>query len=230
MQKLRRVRVFFFGDSICFGQGVSPHKTWVTRISDALSRAFKDKAEIVVQNPSINGNTTRMALERIAYDVQAHRPEVLIVQFGMNDCNVWETDKGCPRVSPETFAANLSEIIDRSRTFGASQVIVGANHSTTRTVTKLPNADCVYEDANRHYNAIVREVANSKGAQLADLERVFDDSVEAGKHHLADLLLPDELHLSESGHDLYFAHYLPLVESAVTAVIEERSGSVLRGG
>ena len=36
------IRVFFFGDSICFGQGVSIHRGWVTRIAsetDKLSPA-----------------------------------------------------------------------------------------------------------------------------------------------------------------------------------------------
>ena len=224
--QLKVVRIFFFGDSICFGQDVSPHRTWVTRISEALSETFRAEAEIVVQNPSINGNTTRMALERIAYDVQAHRPDVLIVQFGMNDCNVWGTDKGRPRVSPEAFAANLGEIIDRARACGASQIVIGANHSTTRSITKLPNVSHSYEVANRQYNTIVREVANKKRARLADLERAFDRSVSAGEHQLADLLLPDELHLSERGHDIYFAHYLPIVESAVAAVLKERSAPI----
>src|SRR6516165_6738095 len=88
------IRVFFFGDSICFGQGVSPHRIWVTRLSQRLAASISQTHDLMVQNPSINGNTTRMALDRMAFDVQAHRPDVLIVQFGLNDCNVWESDQG----------------------------------------------------------------------------------------------------------------------------------------
>ena len=118
MRQLKRTTLYFFGDSIFFGQGVSPHKTWVTRLSQRVSDAFAGVCELVVQNPSVNGNTTRLALERMAYDVQAHRPDVLVVQFGMNDCNVWQTDSGRPRVSSAAFAANLAEIIERGRKFG----------------------------------------------------------------------------------------------------------------
>ena len=41
------------------------------------------------------------------YDVQSHEVDVLVVGFGMNDCNYWMTDKGVPRVSQNAFRANL---------------------------------------------------------------------------------------------------------------------------
>jgi len=85
-----RIRIFFFGDSICFGQGVSPHFTWVTRLSRALDERLSSRADVLTQNPSVNGNTTRMALERMPYDVQSHAPDVLYIQFGLNDCNGWD--------------------------------------------------------------------------------------------------------------------------------------------
>jgi hypothetical protein len=66
----RECKAFFFGDSICFGQGVSPHQVWVARIAADLAATFADAA-ITVQNPSVNGNTTRAALERMPYGQSA---------------------------------------------------------------------------------------------------------------------------------------------------------------
>jgi hypothetical protein len=80
---------------------------------------------------------------------------VLYIQFGLNDCNGWETDRGRPRVSRDAFAANLGEMVDRGRIFGAQQVILGTNHPTTRTA-RLPYVDHTYEKANGTYNAIIR--------------------------------------------------------------------------
>lgn len=220
--KLTELRVFFFGDSICFGQGVSPHLVWVARISKALEERFASRAKIVVQNPSINGNTTRMALERIAYDVQSHAPHVLYVQFGMNDCNVWETDRGHPRTSRVGFEANLREIVARGRNFGARQVIMGANHPTTRTVTNMPNVDYTYEVANRAYNEITRGVARDVADGLADAEAKFDAHVRSGANAYADLVLADQLHLSERGHDLYFDDRLPIITRAVEGALAAR--------
>jgi lysophospholipase L1-like esterase len=213
-----RILIFFFGDSVCFGQGVPPHLTWVTRSSQALDERFSSRADIFTQNPSVNGNTTRMALERMPYDVQSHTPDVLYVQFGLNDCNGWETDKGLPRVSRDAFAANLAEIVDRGRIFGAKQVILGTNHPTTRTA-RLPYVDHTYEQANGAYNAIIRQVAKTKGTLLADAEATFNEAVNTGEARYPDLVLGDQLHLSRIGHDLYLRNRLPILSQAVEAII-----------
>ena len=218
MPNKSRIRIFFFGDSICFGQGVSPHLTWVTRLSRALDERFTSRVDILTQNPSVNGHTTRMALERMPYDVQSHSPDVLYIQFGLNDCNGWETDKGCPRVSKDAFAANLAEMVDRGRIFGARQIILGTNHPTTRT-SRLPYVHHTYEEANVTYNAIIRRVAEAKGTLLADAEVAFNEAVNGGEGRYADFVLADRLHLSRTGHDLYLRNRLPILSEAVEAVI-----------
>ena len=84
------------------------YQGWVTRVAGQLEDLANETGrEIVVANASVNGTTTRQALERMGYEVQSHGVDVLIVQFGMNDCNFWETDRGLPRVSPEAFAGRL---------------------------------------------------------------------------------------------------------------------------
>jgi lysophospholipase L1-like esterase len=212
------LKIFFFGDSICFGQGVSPHAAWVPRLTQALHDRFEDRYDILVQNPSVNGNTTRMALERMPYDVQSHSPHILYVQFGMNDCNVWETDRGCPRTSAAAFAANLAEIVERGRAFGVREIILGTNHPTTRTTAKLPYTDHTYEHGNRSYNSITREVVVQKRTRLADAESAFDLEVKQGRCDYNDLVLADGLHLSKLGHDLYLRNRLPILIEAVEAM------------
>jgi lysophospholipase L1-like esterase len=169
----------FFGDPICFGQGISPDRVWVARIASHPAVTFPDFG-FSVQNPSVNGNTIRLALERMPYDVQAHCPHILIIQFGMNDCNVWETDRGHQRVSPEGFVANLCEIINRGRLCGAKELLLGVNHPTTRTTSRLPHTDFTYEQSNRKYNALVREIARSTNVQIVDMERHVDAAVQRG--------------------------------------------------
>lgn len=219
------MRIVFFGDSICVGQGVSIHKGWVPRISARLEELSAEIGEdLVIVNASVNGSTTRQALERMPYEVQAHGVDVLLVQFGMNDCNYWETDKGVPRVSPEGFAANLKEILMRGRVFGARRIILNTNHPTTRTKTPL-SGGISYEDSNRRYNEIVRAVASNGGAEvcLNDIEQAFLDHVDRRSITLSELLLPDALHLSPKGHDIYFDLTSPLVESIVRDCIRQKS-------
>ncbi len=214
---MRTVKVFFFGDSICFGQGISLHKGWVPRISARLEDGFGDEQnQIMVINSSVNGSTTRQALERMPYEVQSHQPDILIVQFGMNDCNYWETDRGNPRVSPKAFAANLEEIVVRAYAFGTHRVILNTNHPSCRDDSPMPFTDITYQQSNERYNEIIRQVAKSLGHRviLNDMERVF--RIQApNRDELLKLLLPDKLHLSERGHDLYFTTLYPRIVDVV---------------
>lgn len=207
-------RLIFFGDSICVGQGVSIHKGWVTRLAAYISELCERRGvEIVVLNASGNGNTTRQALERMPYDIQSHGVDWMLLQFGMNDCNHWQTDKGLPRVSAPAFAANLAEIIDRAVRFGARKVLLNTNHPTTRSA-KFPWADCSYQQSNAAYNQIIRSVAGTRPGQvvLNDVEARFNELIRAGTD-LESLLLEDGLHISERGHDVYYETIKPRIEA-----------------
>jgi acyl-CoA thioesterase I len=222
MTQKSSLRVFFFGDSICFGQGISIHKGWVTRISASLSELGKAHGrEITVINVSHSGNTTRQALERMPYDVQSQNPDGLIVQFGMNDCNYWETDRGNPRVSPRAFAANLNEIIARATTFGAQRVFLQTNHPTGRDHAPMQHAAITYQTSNAHYNQIIRQVASEQdgGVILNDIEAVFNQHTGGQRNQLCRLLQPDLLHLSEFGHDLYFKTVCPVIQNAILDIL-----------
>jgi len=213
------INVFFFGDSVCFGQGVSLHRGWVTRTAAALS-SLSDRVgrEFLVVNAGINGNTTRLALERMPYDVQSHGADVLIVQFGLNDCNYWRTDRGNPRVSPGAFEANLEEIVARGVSFGARKVLLNTNHPTALDEEAMAFAGVTYQESNHHYNGLIRAVAARLDPDLVvlnDMEAAFADATGGSRERLLDLLLPDLLHLSEAGHDVYFEVVYPAVEAAV---------------
>lgn len=223
MSDLKPLRVFFFGDSICFGQGISIHKGWVTRISASLSElGLQYQRDIVVINVSHSGNTTRQALERMPYDVQSQNPDVLIVQFGMNDCNYWETDHGNPRVSPRAFAANLEEIIARGLAFGAKRIFLHTNHPTGRDRTPMHHTTLTYQENNRRYNELVREVARGQAecVVLNDIEAAFVAYTRGDRERLASMVLPDGLHLSEQGHDLYYDTVFPIIRNGILEMIQ----------
>jgi lysophospholipase L1-like esterase len=202
------------------------HKSWVSRIAAWIENMQPSLArEVLVVNASVNGSTTRQALERMPYEVQSHGVDVLVVQFGMNDCNYWLTDRGLPRVSPAGFAANLAEIIDRAVHSGARRVFLNTNHPTTRTADRFPNTSKTYEESNREYNAIIRRVAAENGAdlvQLNDVERAFNAHLDGGTCRLGELLLEDGLHLTARGHEIYFDLIALALETALRRVAANR--------
>lgn len=221
----RGIRVVFFGDSVCFGQGVSIHKGWVPRLSAHLEQlAAGLETEFIVVNTSVNGSTTRQALERMPYEVQSHGVDILLVQFGMNDCNYWQSDRGLPRVSRPAFRANLEEIIARGYQFGAKRVLLNSNHLTGREIEPMPFSEITYQQSNLIYNQIVRDIGNSEDPRIlfTDIERIFENETGGDANRLKALLLPDLLHLSEAGHEVYFRALRPVVEQAVRALFAPR--------
>lgn len=182
--------ICFFGDSIFNGQGVAPHKTFVGRLSQ--------RANELVQNASRNGDTTRLALERMPHDVQAHRPSTLIVQFGINDSNCWDTDGGLPRVSLAAFRANLIEIARRGRTFGAERVVFLTNHPSEKSDE--------HRDACFRYSEAIRGVAEMQCAELVDIEALWLERGKGTAH-----LQADGVHLTHAGHSFYLSVLEPVL-------------------
>lgn len=213
-------KIFFFGDSICFGQGVSLHKGWVSQIARKLDEISKDFSpyQFLLSNNSINGNTTRLALERMPYEIQSQRPDILITQFGMNDCNYWDSDNGCPRVSIESFRGNMKEIVTRAFLNGTKIVVLNNNHPTLK-LEKMKNSELHYDASNRLYNQAIREVF--KELELKFPGRVLFNDIESkfieemNKTPLNELVLPDKLHLSEKGHNIYYNNVFPTVLRAI---------------
>ena len=182
---------YFFGDSICFGQYVSVEKTWVCKTAAYFNRQCE---KYVFMNPSVPGNTTRDALNRFSYDVLSRNPDCIYMQFGMNDCNIWETVNGMERVPKASFAANLKELYDSAIAQGVKTVIFGTNHPSAK------NAE--YDLRNAEYNEITRAFCRVYNIRIIDNEKDW----ETLDH--VPLLLPDGIHLNELGHDYYYMNFI----------------------
>lgn len=211
------MNIYSFGDSISVGQYVSVSDIWITLVAQMLDKEYPDQNMMVV-NPSVNGNTTRMALERMPFDVQSHEVDILLVGFGLNDCMYWQTDKGVPRVSPLAFEANLKEIIARGYNFGSKKIILRTNHPVT-SKKPMANPDITYAQSNIYYNTIIRKVAEEEKVVFVDMERAAQEYSKVNKKPIDSLLLADGVHLSKEGHKLYFDTLYPVIRQNVDILI-----------
>jgi len=83
------LKLTFFGDSICVGQGVSIYRDWITRIAESLDSYVRGKGfDVLVKNSSVSGRTARQVLEDMPYHIQSSGVDLLVIQFGLNDCNI----------------------------------------------------------------------------------------------------------------------------------------------
>jgi lysophospholipase L1-like esterase len=216
---MHKLKLVHMGDSITFGQHIDSRLRWTSLVADHLHCRFaKMGLEIESHNCGMSGETTRLGLERYPEDVQELKPDVLTLQFGLNDCNCWQTDRGMPRVSELAFKANLLEMIERARRFGARQIILPTNHRTLRRMPMVSGE--AYEEANARYSEIIKEVARETMVALCDIRKAF---MQFSDEKLASLLLPapDQLHLSIEGNRYYADTILPYIGHAVEIVVQD---------
>lgn len=115
------MRVICIGDSIAYGQNVRADEAWPA----VLAR----ETGWDVRNAGVCGDTSRLGLERFPKHVQLHKPDLVVIQFGHNDANCWETDNGLPRVGITGYRANMREMVDRARHFGARTIVLQPHHA-----------------------------------------------------------------------------------------------------
>lgn len=197
-----------FGDSITAGQYIESGHTYLHKLEAIFS------CETV--NAGVPGNTSTQGLERMEQDVLAHRPDWCIVAFGMNDHVAHAPQQA--KTSPDQFRRNLEEIVSRLNARGIKPVLC--------TISPIIEGDAQTYYYNRHpkewyrepsgaqawidaYSEVIREVAASRGAALADIATAWSQYTEQGGR-LDDLLrtvensgIDDGVHPTEAGQAVY---------------------------
>jgi acyl-CoA thioesterase-1 len=216
------IHITFFGDSIFVGQGVSIYHGWVAQMSKYIDDYGREVGRnFLVVNSSANGRTTRQALEDMPYAIQSHRIHILIVQLGLNDCNYWETDKGGARVSAGAYKENLREIIMRGFRAGAYRVLLNNNHPTTRDINIFPHTEITYEDSNKQYCELAKELAADFNDEVIflDIHAYFTEQLRLQNKPMKHYLHEDGLHLNRAGHEEYLRKMKPVIFSTIDKFI-----------
>ncbi len=164
-----------FGDSVTLG---TPHvpddDTFPCLLERRLNYLLGDAGpRLEVVNSGAGGENTAEGLARFDTEVAAHRPFLVIVEFGLNDLRP-EPDKLIER---DDFAVNLCDIYNRCKALGAEVVLMTPNpvidsmHSSWGTHTYDDYGGC--NGAVSAYAEVVREVAQRTGAVLCDIYATF---------------------------------------------------------
>jgi lysophospholipase L1-like esterase len=112
-------KVVAFGDSITAGEGIPEgHPNW----TDLLKNRFNLK----LINSGIGGNTSSQGLERLDKDVLSHKPDFVLINFGMNDHVMEEKNK--PKVAIKLFEENILEILNKVKGIGAEPILVTTSY------------------------------------------------------------------------------------------------------
>jgi acyl-CoA thioesterase I len=140
VEKLRAgapVKVVMFGDSITFGSQIDPaydhdivfHRQW----HDWLQQEFP-VARIEILNKGIPGNKIADAQARVEKDVMSESPDLVVIEFGINDC--WNGPSGAEAY--ENSLRELTQII-KSQTHAPIILLTPnmMNHAVTPEALKM---------------------------------------------------------------------------------------------
>lgn len=164
-------RIVYLGDSITDGN------TYPLIIQQALADARKPVP--VWFNAGIGGNTAAMMLERLDRDVFNHKPTIITISAGINDCL-----QGVP---VEDYQKQMTAIVDAVQKRGAEPILL-----TTTVIREKSENVQTRLDA---YNAFIRKLASERKLKLAEVYKVMDAQPNAADN----LLVGDGVHPNYQG-------------------------------
>jgi acyl-CoA thioesterase I len=166
------------GDSLTFGWEVQ--RGFFDRFLDALRKRYP-QSEIQGINAGIPGDTSEGGLARLP-PLLERRPDLLIVQFGLNDAFVG--------LDLASFCRSLESIVSRALALSATVVLV-----TSCKCERSSDAVIVQP----YYDAILRTGA-ALDVSVISLDQFWENSPEA--HSGAALHNTDGVHPNDAGHAL----------------------------
>lgn len=162
-----------------------------------------------VLNAGVRGNNTQDATNRFQQDVIDHNPDLVILQFGINDSaiDVWKQPPADqPRVSLAAYKTNLGSFVRTLKARGIRIVLMTPNPlmwtPKLRELYGRPPYDPKDpEGMNRlldTYSEVIRKLAVQEKVSLVDVAQAFRD--HARRSGSLDDLLLDGMHPNQQGH------------------------------
>jgi lysophospholipase L1-like esterase len=210
----RPLRIVAFGDSVTLGvrRGVHEYQTF----RYLLERWLRERGlRVEVINAGVGGDTTAKALQRLDRDVLAAEPDVVIIQFGLNDAAMVDPGpvaRSEPRVSLEAYRANLATMLDRLQAAGVRTLLCTPTPMSRRYPYANIGAYAEHADINfmvRRYAEAVRQLAKERRVPCVDLFSLFINRPNG----LA--LIKDGCHPYAAGHRLVAEALLEPVSQAL---------------
>ncbi|MCX7960885.1 MAG: arylesterase [Burkholderiales bacterium] len=157
-----------YGDSVSAAYGIAEQRGWVALLAARLKR---ERADYIVVNASISGETTAGGLARLPKALAAHRPAIVVLALGGND--------GLRGLPVAQMRQNLVRMIEQCRSAGARVLVAG--------MRLPPNYG---PDYTRAFEAAFAEAAKAGGAAL--LPFLFEGFGERDEYFQPDRIHPNE--------------------------------------
>lgn len=189
---------------VCFGDSTTAPRATVTPYCEQLAQEFSPDQAVFI-NRGVPGNTTADARIRFERDVLQANPDIVFIQFGINDStvDVWKIPPATsPRVSIANYRENLTSFVEVLQKRGIQVVLMTFNPlswapKTRELYSAAPYNPALPDGFNQGrdiYLDEIRTLAGKSGAMLLDVNAAFHKAGRA----LNDLLL-DGIHPNTDG-------------------------------
>lgn len=182
------VKIVCFGDSIT-GQyyHTGGRRAWTQALGQTLQELYP-RAQLEMINAGISGNTSAHGLERMDADVLAHRPNLIVAMFGMNDT---------AHLTTADLRNNLRQIVQKAQAAGSEVILMTPNAIADNDPVRPP-------EKLRAFAEIVREVAHEHQLPLADTYQVYEN-IRLNNSNEWRRIMSDAIHPNMRGHRLFAA-------------------------
>lgn len=213
-------RVVFMGDTAAAYGGRMTNYTYLLKVH------FKENnSNIRIVYAAKVGRTTEEAKSQFEQDVVEKKPDMLVIQFGLDDAArdiKANSPDAAPRVSESDFEANLKYFVHWAKENKIPVILMTSN--TIRwcedTVKRYGKISCdlkdqpnVNETSLARYNEITRKVAADEGVQLVDVWQMYEGfRKEEGEDAMLKYFQPGLMRPNNRAHQLIKDKLLPLIK------------------
>lgn len=173
------VTIVAFGDSITAGYAV--RRGFPSFWKEMLLRKYPD-SKIEMINSGVSGDTTMDGLARLDWSVLSYEPDLVTINFGINDCVLG--------LGLDEFEVNFVEMVRRIRSGPDSEVLL---------LSSQPLETPPYDRLVLDYYQTIERVARQMDVGFVDVYGAWMARVSQGTS-LVSLILPGLDHPNEAGY------------------------------
>ena len=167
------------GDSLTEGWMVN--KGYLDYLGEMIHAKYP-KSRVTIVNRGIPGDTAQGGLHRLSSDVLESDPDLVFIQFGLNDAFMG--------YAPEQFQKTIIEIIDRIQSDTYAEILI-----LTSVAVMSPMLNQI---AERFYEALA-SVAQEKGLPVAMVHEYWKKKIREGVL-FTSLVQADQVHPTSKGY------------------------------
>lgn len=175
-------------------------------------------------NKGVGGNTTELGRRRFEKDVLAQKPDLVVIQFGINDStvDVWKNPPAvASRVALATYQENLRYFIEQIRRQGGDVVLMTPNQLRWKSALILekygkppydPNDEKGFTHRLAAYAEAVRKIAKDSSVPLIDMYSFYGEWEQVHGRSCSELT-SDGIHPNTQGHQCVADALEPLIKA-----------------